>query len=129
MRHAIGIDLGTTYSAVAYMNDEGHPEIVPNSEGKNTTPSVVMFPDTNGEEEPLVGEMAKRTAAAAPHDVAQFVKRQMGNPDHRFISSNGNSYSAEELSAVTWQGPSQYRNDFRFCQRMKALKCFVYHKI
>lgn len=100
MAHAIGIDLGTTYSAVAYMNDEGKPEILPNSEGKNTTPSVVMFPDTNGGEEPLVGEMAKRTAAASPLDVVQFVKRQMGNPDYRFISSNGNSYSAEEISAV-----------------------------
>lgn len=100
MGRTIGIDLGTTYSAVAITNDEGIPEILPNSEGKNTTPSVVLFPDTDGGEEPLVGEMAKRAAAQAPLDVVQFVKRQMGNPDWRFVSSNGNSYSAEEISAI-----------------------------
>ena len=100
MGHVIGIDLGTTYSAVAVVNEAGIPEILPNSEGKNTTPSVVLFPETDSIDEPLVGEMAKRTAASSPADVVAFVKRQMGNPDYRFTSTNGNSYSAEEISAI-----------------------------
>lgn len=99
MRTAIGIDLGTTYSAFAIMEDE-NPVILPSVEGQNITPSVVLFPSTDGEEEPLVGEMAKHSASTAPLDVVQFVKRQMGDPNWRFESANGHSYSAEEISAV-----------------------------
>lgn len=99
MRSAIGIDLGTTYSAVAIMQD-GNPTILPNIEGQNITPSVVLFPSTDAGEEPLVGEMAKHSASTAPLDVVQFVKRQMGDPNWRFESANGHSYSAEEISAV-----------------------------
>lgn len=99
MKKAIGIDLGTTYSATAIMQD-GKPTILPNIEGQNITPSVVLFPSTDAGEEPLVGEMAKRSAATSPLDVVQFVKRQMGDPNWRFESANGHSYSAEEISAV-----------------------------
>lgn len=99
MRTAIGIDLGTTYSAIAVMQD-GKPTILPNIEGQNITPSVVLFPSTDAGEEPLVGEMAKHSASTAPLDVVQFVKRQMGDPNWRFESANGQSYSAEEISAV-----------------------------
>ena len=45
MGRAIGIDLGTTYSAAAIMQADGKPAILPNSEGQNITPSVVLFPD------------------------------------------------------------------------------------
>ena len=99
MRTAIGIDLGTTYSAIATMQD-GNPTILPNVEGQNITPSVVMLPPTDAGEEPLVGEMAKHSATTAPLDVVQFVKRQMGDPNWRFESANGYSYSAEEISAI-----------------------------
>ena len=99
MKTAIGIDLGTTYSAVAIMQD-GKPTILPNVEGQNITPSVVLFPSTDAGEEPIVGEMAKHSASTAPLDVVQFVKRQMGDPNWRFESANGHSYSAEEVSAV-----------------------------
>lgn len=100
MGKVVGIDLGTTFSAVAIVNEEGIPEIIPNSEGKNTTPSVVFFPETDGEEEPLVGEMAKRSAIGSSRDVAAFVKRDMGNPDFKFSTSNGHDFSAEEISAI-----------------------------
>lgn len=99
MKTAIGIDLGTTYSAIAIMQD-GKPTILPNIEGQNITPSVVLFPPTDANEEPLVGEMAKHSASTAPLDVVQFVKRQIGDPNWRFESANGHSYSAEEISAV-----------------------------
>ena len=100
MKKAIGIDLGTTYSAVAVLQEDGKPVILPNSEGRNTTASVVLFPDSNGNDEPLVGEMAKHSAATAPLDVVQFVKRQMGDPHWKFESTNGHSYTAEVVSAI-----------------------------
>lgn len=101
MGRAIGIDLGTTYSAVAILQEDGKPAILPNIEGQNITPSVVLFPDAaSGSDEPLVGDMAKHSAATAPLDVVQFVKRQMGDPNWRFESANGHSYTAEEVSAV-----------------------------
>ena len=78
MGRAIGIDLGTTYSAAAILQPDGKPAILPNSEGQNITPSVVLFPDVgNGYDEPLVGDMAKHSAATSPLDVVQFVKRQI----------------------------------------------------
>ena len=101
MGHAIGIDLGTTYSAAAILQADGKPAILPNSEGQNITPSVVLFPDVaNGYDEPLVGDMAKHSVATSPLDVVQFVKRQMGDPNWRFESTNGSSFTAEEVSAI-----------------------------
>lgn len=101
MGRAIGIDLGTTYSAAAILQADGKPAILPNSEGQNITPSVVLFPDvTNGCDEPLVGDMAKHSAATSPLDVVQFLKRQIGDPNWRFESTSGNTYTAEEVSAM-----------------------------
>lgn len=98
---AIGIDLGTTYSAAAILQEDGKPVIIPNVEGQNITPSVVLFPDaSSGADEPLVGDMAKHSAVTSPLDVVQFVKRQMGDPNWRFESANGHSYTAEEVSAI-----------------------------
>ena len=96
MSRVVGIDLGTTFSSVAYINSLGKPEIIENREGESITPSVVLFQG----EQPLVGSMAKRAAAAAPYDTVQFVKRSMGDPEWRFVSSEGGSYKAEEVSAV-----------------------------
>jgi molecular chaperone DnaK len=96
MGRIIGIDLGTTYSAVAVMGSTGKPEIVPNREGERITPSVVLFQG----DQTLVGSMAKRSAPTAPNDVVQFVKRQMGEPDWCFITSDDTSYGAEQISAI-----------------------------
>lgn len=101
MGRAIGIDLGTTYSAAAILQADGKLAILPNSEGQNITPSVVLFPDVaSGCDEPLVGDMAKHSVATSPLDVVQFVKRQMGDPNWRFVSTNGSSFTAEEVSAI-----------------------------
>jgi molecular chaperone DnaK len=96
MTQAIGIDLGTTFSAVAFINGNGRPEIVKNREGETITPSVVLFQG----DIPLVGAMAKRSAVMAPDDVVQFVKRQIGDPDWRFTASSGAEYTAEQVSGV-----------------------------
>lgn len=100
MGRVVGIDLGTTYSAVAVLGDDGLPEILKNADGEPTTPSVVLFQSFDGKDEPLVGTMAKHSAASDPDNVVQFVKRQMGNPDWRFDSDSGVSYSAEEVSSL-----------------------------
>lgn len=96
MGRAIGIDLGTTYSAVSIVNDFGKPEILPNREGEAITASVVLFQG----DMPLVGSMAKRAAATDPDNVVQFVKRQMGNPAWSFDAPGGKSYRPEEVSAL-----------------------------
>jgi len=96
MGQVVGIDLGTTYSAVAVVGGSGKPEVLVNRDGERITPSVVFFDDGAT----LVGSMAKRSAATAPLDVVQFVKRQMGDKDWRFEPSVGGSYSPEEVSAI-----------------------------
>ena len=100
MPRAVGIDLGTTYSAVAVLRDTGEPEVLLNRDGESITPSVVLFQAFEGRDEPLVGTMAKHSAAGAPEDVVQFVKRNMGDSTWRFNSTSGASYSAEETSAI-----------------------------
>ena len=97
MGRIIGIDLGTTYCAIGVVDADGRPEIVPNREGERITPSVVQFVSGS---EALVGTQAKQAAAAAPDDVVQFVKRQMGDPAWRFYDSDGRDYRAEQISAI-----------------------------
>ena len=96
MRKVIGIDLGTTYSSVAFVNQHGQPEIIPNREGERITPSVVLFDG----DDPIIGSMAKRSAVAAPLNICQFVKRQMGDPAWKFRTETGVVYTPEEISAL-----------------------------
>ena len=74
MSKVIGIDLGTTNSCVA-VYEGGEAKIIPNKEGKNTTPSVVAFTDKG---EVLVGDPAKRQAITNPHKTISSIKRIMG---------------------------------------------------
>jgi molecular chaperone DnaK len=72
----IGIDLGTTFSAVAYLEPDGRPVTIPNAEGELVTPSVILFDtDTNA----IVGREARRAALVEPDRVAYDVKRYMGD--------------------------------------------------
>jgi molecular chaperone DnaK len=96
MGKVVGIDLGTTFSAIAVVNKHGKPEILANREGERITPSVVFF---NGDT-PIVGSMAKRLAVANPEKVVQFVKRQMGNSSWKFPTESGQIYTSEEASAI-----------------------------
>jgi len=92
----VGIDLGTTFSAVALVIELGKPEMLINREGESITPSVVLFQG----DDPLVGTMAKRSAATAPLDVVQFVKRQMGDASWCFETTTGTKYRPEEISGI-----------------------------
>lgn len=96
-RKAVGIDLGTTFSAVAHIDAYGKPQIIPNSESERITPSVILFDGLNA----LVGSMAKQNAVAEPEKIVDFVKREMGKSKAQFHREfNGKIYSAEELSAL-----------------------------
>lgn len=92
----IGIDLGTTFSAAAYVSEKGNAEIIINRDGERTTPSVVMFEDGAI----VVGEQAKENSVINPLDVCQFVKRNMGDKSFSFDVSMTESYSAEDISAM-----------------------------
>ncbi|MEK6910428.1 MAG: molecular chaperone DnaK [Nanoarchaeota archaeon] len=96
MNKTIGIDLGTTFSAVSVM-EGGKPKIIPDSEGKNTMPSVVSI---NGNDI-LVGEVAKRGAVANPASTIRSIKRKMGTKDKVRIGEK--EYTPEEISAMILQ--------------------------
>lgn len=94
MAKVIGIDLGTTNSCVSLM-EGGKPQVIANSEGGRTTPSVVGFSKSG---ERLVGEMAKRQAVSNPERTVLSIKRHMGT-DYR-VSIDDKKYSPEEISAM-----------------------------
>src|SRR4051794_29201720 len=98
MARAVGIDLGTTNSVVAVLSG-GEPEVIANSEGSRTTPSVVAFAK-NGEV--LVGEVAKRQAVTNVDRTIRSVKRHMGDPSWK-VDIDGKTYTPQEISARVLQ--------------------------
>lgn len=105
MTKIIGIDLGTTNSAVAVL-EGGEAKIIPNPEGNRTTPSVVAFKN----DEIQVGEVAKRQAVTNP-DTISSIKRHMGDPDYK-VSMGGKDYTPQEISAMTLQYIKGYAEDY-----------------
>ena len=96
-RKAVGIDLGTTFCAIAHIDAYGKPQIVPNAESERITPSVILFDGANA----VVGSVAKQNAVAEPDKIVDFVKREMGKSKAQFSRTfGGKVYSAEELSAI-----------------------------
>ncbi|MBF2507437.1 molecular chaperone DnaK [Listeria welshimeri] len=104
MSKIIGIDLGTTNSAVAVL-EGGEAKIIPNPEGARTTPSVVGF--KNGERQ--VGEVAKRAAITNPNTISS-IKRYMGTNHKETIEEK--DYSPQEISAIILQYLKSYAEDY-----------------
>jgi molecular chaperone DnaK len=94
LKRVYGIDLGTTYSAIAYVDEHGKPVIVPNQESERITPSVVLFDGENV----IVGNTAKESAKVEPHRVVSRVKQHMGDPNYVF-EYEGQVYSPEDVSS------------------------------
>ncbi len=107
MGKAVGIDLGTTFSAVAVI-EGGKPEVITSAEGSRTTPSVVAFKDSG---ERLVGQVAKRQAALNPENTLFSVKR--------FIGRNFNEVEAER-KLVPYNVESGPNNAVRFKVKDKS---------
>lgn len=105
MAKVIGIDLGTTNSAVAVL-EGNEPKIITNPEGNRTTPSVVSF--KNGETQ--VGEVAKRQAITNPNTVAS-IKRHMGEAGYK-VDVDGKSYTPQEISAMILQYIKKFSEDY-----------------
>jgi len=92
----IGIDLGTTFCAVATLDDHGQPVTLPNRDGEMLTPSAVLLP---ADGEAVVGQSALDVALEQPENVATLIKRRMGYPSYgRPVA--GIEFRPETLSAV-----------------------------
>jgi molecular chaperone DnaK len=90
-----GIDLGTTYSCIAYIDESGRPVVLRSALGEETTPSVVYF---ESPESIVVGRSAKDTAVLRPDLVVSHIKRQMGQRVE--LSYHGHAYTPESISAL-----------------------------
>ena len=130
MSKVIGIDLGTTNSCVAVM-EGNEPVVIPNSEGRRTTPSIVAFMD-NGNGERKVGDPAKRQAITNPQNTISSVKRFMGSRfseieaeaakmpykvvkgenDTPRIVIGDRQYTPQEISAITLQKMKKTAEDY-----------------
>lgn len=95
MNSFIGIDLGTTYSAVAHINSDGKPEVIPNDQGNRLTPSVVDL----GSNPPLVGDEAKEKQTLGDVSVYSFFKRNLGDPNALYLE-NDQEYTPIDLSSM-----------------------------
>ncbi|KRO15793.1 chaperone protein dnak [Lacticaseibacillus saniviri JCM 17471 = DSM 24301] len=105
MSKVIGIDLGTTNSAVAVL-EGGEPKIITNPEGNRTTPSVVAFKDG----EIQVGEVAKRQAITNP-DTISSIKRHMGEAGYT-VKVGDKTYTPQEISAMILQYIKKFSEDY-----------------
>ena len=130
MSKIIGIDLGTTNSCVAVM-EGNEPVVIPNSEGKRTTPSIVAFLD-NGNGERKVGDPAKRQAITNPKNTISSIKRFMGETftntqkeiknvtytvvkgdnDTARVQIGDRQYTPQEISAITLQKMKKTAEDY-----------------
>ncbi|MDR3622261.1 MAG: Hsp70 family protein [Paludisphaera borealis] len=94
LKRVYGIDLGTTYSAIAYVDEHGKSVVVPNQESERITPSVVLFDGDSV----IVGNTAKESSKIEPHRVVSRIKQHMGDPNFVF-EHDGQSYSPEDISS------------------------------
>jgi len=89
-----GIDLGTTYSAIAYLDETGRPTVCRNGDSMETTPSVVLFETADNV---VVGQLAKDSAVLDPNNVVSLIKRRMGEDFP--LSFHGTDQTPESISS------------------------------
>ncbi len=94
LKRVYGIDLGTTYSAIAYVDEHGKPVVVPNQESERITPSVVLFEEASV----IVGSTAKESSKVEPHRVVSRIKQHMGDA-HFIYEHGGETYTPEDISS------------------------------
>lgn len=98
MAKVYGIDLGTTYSVISTLDDNGMPEVIANQdEGSDLLASAVYF--QNGAD-PVVGEVAKNQKDIEPERVVEFVKRYIGKPNAPTYEFDGVKYDPITISSL-----------------------------
>ncbi len=107
MTDIFGIDLGTTYSAIAYINETDQPEVIRNPDNDNeTTPSAVHFEESHNT---IVGETAKNSAVLDADNVVQLIKRRMGT-DYS-VTYHGVDHTPETLSSLILKHLAQFAKE------------------
>jgi molecular chaperone DnaK len=109
MEEIVGIDLGTTFSSVAYVDDRGMPKVIPNASGELMTPSVVLIQDG----QIVVGDAAMNQWVTNEEHVVRWVKRAMGNNDYRFQEMTAVEISAEILKALKADAEAHFGFEIR----------------
>lgn len=94
----VGIDLGTTFSSLAYLNEMGSPEIVPNADGERIMRSAIYF-DESDPDRILIGEEANQTRRENPSRCVKWIKREMGDEQYH-VNIDGKEWTPPELSAL-----------------------------
>ena len=92
----VGIDLGTSYSSMSMLDNNGNPLVVENSQGRPMTPSIIVLSDSG---KVLVGPNPEIVAATPPEQVVIAIKREMGNPEFS-IAHEGRKLTPELLSSM-----------------------------
>ena len=109
MAKVYGIDLGTTYSAIATLNDNGLPEVIENfADSKPLLASAVYFPEG---EDPVIGEAAKNQLEVASDLVVQFIKREIGKPDAQEREFDGVTYDPITISSLILKRMAEYAGE------------------
>ncbi len=108
MGFVFGIDLGTTYSCISYVDQYGKPVIVRNREGEFATPSVVLI---EKDRRCIVGSTAKGAVNLEPERTVQFIKRKMGI-ENDTVTIDGEGYKAPEISAMILSKLVKDANDY-----------------
>ncbi|MFM7831072.1 MAG: Hsp70 family protein, partial [Planctomycetaceae bacterium] len=93
--NTVGIDLGTTFSAIAMLDKDGNPTVISNADGRAITPSVVLL----DEDKVVVGPSFERIAVADPSSIVEAIKREMGNKNYSVVYQN-KKLSPEFISAL-----------------------------
>lgn len=93
--HTVGIDLGTTYSAIAMLDHDGNPKVLQNADGREITPSVVLL----DEDRVVVGPSFERISVANPESIVEAIKREMGNKNFYVVYQN-KKLTPEFISAL-----------------------------
>ena len=109
MAKVYGIDLGTTYSVIATLDDNGMPQVIENQyDGKNLLASAVYFQDGD---DPVVGEVAKSMKDMEPDRVVEFVKRYIGKPDAPTYEFDGVTYDPITISNLILKRMKAYAEE------------------
>ena len=127
MAKVYGIDLGTTYSVIATLNENGMPEVIENfADSVPLLASAVYFPNSG---DPVVGKEAKNQTELEPDRVIQFVKRQIGEKDAQTWTFDGVTYDPITISALILKRMKEYAAEQGHDVQDVVITCPAYFKI